>query len=90
MEEFLQMFAAIVEVNEVDASHELKSFQLLDSLGILSVIAMLDARYGVTVSTADINRMNTAGDLWRHVQCTIDSRTTHTRLGKSHSTEGLI
>lgn len=69
MDEFLKKIASILEVENVNASDQLKAFPLLDSLGVLSVIAMLDANYGVNLNTAEIQQMNTVGDIWNHVQC---------------------
>ncbi|MEI6560774.1 MAG: acyl carrier protein [Verrucomicrobiota bacterium] len=69
MDEFLKQIAVILEVENVNASDPLASFTQLDSMGVLSVIAMLDASYGVNISTTDIGRMSTVGELWAHVQC---------------------
>ena len=69
MDEFLKRIATILEVENVNASDQLKTFPLLDSLGVLSVIAMLDANYGVNLSTADLGQMSTFGDLWTRIQC---------------------
>jgi len=69
MDEFLKQIAVILEVESVNTSDELSSFPQLDSMGVLSVIAMLDARYGVNLSTTDIGRLNTVGELWKLVQC---------------------
>jgi len=69
MDEFLKRIATILEVENVNVSDQLKAFPLLDSLGVLSVIAMLDANYGVNLSTAEIQQMNTVGDIWNQVQC---------------------
>ena len=68
MDEFLKQIAVILEVENVNASDPLAAFAQLDSMGVLSVIAMLDANYGVNISTTDIGRMNTVGDLWAYVQ----------------------
>ena len=69
MDEFLKQIAVILEMESVNTSDELSSFPQLDSMGVLSVIAMLDARYGVNLSTTDIGRLNTVGELWKLVQC---------------------
>ena len=69
MEEFLKQLAAIMEERKVSEGDPIKAFPLLDSLGILPIIAMLDARYGVHITMSDLSRMNTIGDLWNHVNC---------------------
>ena len=69
MEEFLKQLATILEEKKVRQDDQIKAFPLLDSLGILPIIAMLDARYGVNITLSDVARMNTIGDLWNHVNC---------------------
>ena len=68
MNDFLKQLAAILEVENVNASDPLRTFPQLDSLGVLSIIAMIDTNYGVNISTADLWRMNTVGDIWVYVQ----------------------
>ena len=68
MNEFLKQVAGILEVPEVKAADDLKAFPQWDSLSVLSVIAMLDASYGVNLRAADFGPVKTAGDLWNLVQ----------------------
>jgi acyl carrier protein len=69
MQDFLKQIAAIMEMEAVKETDKLSDLEQLDSLSVLSLISMLDANYGVNLSTADINRMQTVGDLWKHVHC---------------------
>jgi acyl carrier protein len=68
MNEFLSGIAGILEVNDVKETDDLKGFSQWDSLAMLSVIAMLDAGYGVNLRAADLQNVNTAGELWHRVQ----------------------
>ncbi len=68
MNEFLNKIAVILEVPEVQETNELKGFSQWDSLSVLSVIAMLDADYGVNLRAADLEPVKSAGDLWSLVQ----------------------
>ena len=68
MSDFLQKLAEILEVSEVKASDQLKAFPQWDSLAVLSVIAMLDANYGVNLRAADFATVDSAEDLWRLVE----------------------
>jgi acyl carrier protein len=68
MNEFLMKIASILEVDEVKEADELKAFPQWDSLSVLSVIAMVDAGYGVNLHAADFAPVKTAGDLWNLVQ----------------------
>lgn len=68
MIEFLKKIAAILEVEDVKETDELKAYPQWDSLSVLSVIAMLDASYGINLRAADFVPVKTAGDLWKLVQ----------------------
>ncbi len=68
MNDLLQKIATILEEEEVKETDELRAFPQWDSLSVLSVIAMLDASYGVNLLAADLEHVGTAGDLWRLVQ----------------------
>jgi acyl carrier protein len=68
MDEFLQKIAAILEVESLKEVDDLKSFEQWDSLAVLSIIAMLDANYGVNLRAADLQPVKTAGDLFALVQ----------------------
>jgi acyl carrier protein len=68
MNEFLTKLATILEVDSVKETDELKAFPQWDSLSVLSVIAMLDASYGVNLHAADFGSVKSAGDLWNLVQ----------------------
>ena len=64
MNEFLKKLSEILEVSEVKEADQLKAFLQWDSLAVLSVIAMLDANYGVNLRAADFGPVNSAADLW--------------------------
>jgi acyl carrier protein len=68
MNEFLARVAEILEVDGVNETDDLKAFPQWDSLSVLSVIAMLDANYGVNLHAADFGPIKSAGDLWNLVQ----------------------
>jgi acyl carrier protein len=68
MNEFLKALAQTLEVPEVGAGEDLKSFPQWDSLALLSVIAMLDANYGVNLQAADFGPITSAEELWNLVQ----------------------
>jgi acyl carrier protein len=68
MNDFLKKLAEVLETPEVKAADELKAFPQWDSLAVLSVIAMLDANYGVNLKAADFGAINSVEDLWNLVQ----------------------
>jgi len=66
--EFYQRLAEILDVEEVKPENVLKDFDGWDSLAILSVLAMTDAKYGVSVKAEEIRSVITAEDLARLVE----------------------
>jgi len=68
MNDFLKKLAAILEVEAVKDSDDLKAFPQWDSLAVLSVIAMLDADYGVNLRAGDFDPIKSAGELWNLVE----------------------
>jgi acyl carrier protein len=68
MNEYLDKIAKILEVDSVSDTDDLKTFPQWDSLTVLSVIAMLDADYGVNLRAADLQEAASAGALWELVQ----------------------
>jgi acyl carrier protein len=65
MNDFLAKIAGILEVDSVKETDDLKAFAQWDSLSVLSVIAMLDASYGVNLHASDFKSIKSVGDLWR-------------------------
>jgi len=66
--EFYQKLAEILDVEEVKPEDVLKSFDVWDSLAILSVLAMADAKYGVSIKAEEIRSIVSAEDLARLVE----------------------
>ena len=66
IEEFINKFAFAIEVEPASIVPETEYRQLpqWDSLNALSIIAMADAEYGVTLSGQAINDSRTIADLW--------------------------
>jgi acyl carrier protein len=63
MNEIYAKLAEILEVDAVAAGDVLAEFEYWDSLTVLSIIAMLDASFGVNLTAADVRRTKTAGEL---------------------------
>lgn len=55
--------AEMLEVDSVTLEDELASFDVWDSLTILSIIAYCDSEYRVALSADEINDSNTVGGL---------------------------
>ena len=53
----------ILDIEEVKPENVLKDFEVWDSLAVLSVLAMTDAKYGVSVKAEEIRSVVTAADL---------------------------
>jgi acyl carrier protein len=67
-QEFYQKLAEILDIEEVKPENVLKDFDGWDSLAILSLLAMADAKYGVSVKAEEIRAVVTAEDLARLIE----------------------
>ncbi len=67
MDEFLNEMAEILEEDTVDPKSELTSFESWDSLAVLSVAALADAQFGVTMSAQEINEAKTVEQLYQRI-----------------------
>ena len=67
-QEFYQRLAEILDVEEVKPENMLKDFDGWDSLAILSVLALADAKYGVSIKAEEIRSVVTVEDLARLVE----------------------
>lgn len=63
MENFYVQLAEILEVDELKPDEILQDFENWDSLTELSVLAMMDANYGVNLTTGDLRQIKTAAEL---------------------------
>lgn len=74
IETFIDKFAYAIEVEpaSLSAETEYKMLPVWDSLNTLSVIAMADADFGVTLRGQDVESSKTIGDLWALVAARTD------------------
>jgi acyl carrier protein len=63
MHDIYIQLAEIFEADQVTADDILSEFDYWDSLTVLSILAMLDAKYGVNFTAADVRGMKSAGEL---------------------------
>lgn len=63
MNGFYAKLVDILEVDEVKPDSVLRDFENWDSLTIISIMAMADISYGVSISAADLLTITTAGEL---------------------------
>jgi acyl carrier protein len=61
--EFYQRLAEILDAEAVQAETVLKDMDGWDSLAVLSVLALADSKYGVTIKADEIRAVQTAADL---------------------------
>jgi acyl carrier protein len=61
--EFFERLAAILDIEEVKPDNVLKDYEQWDSLAILSVLAMADSKYGITIRAEEIRGTVTVADL---------------------------
>jgi acyl carrier protein len=61
--EFYQKLAEILDIEEVKPENVLKDIETWDSLAILSVLAMADSKYGVSIKAEEIRSVVTVANL---------------------------
>jgi acyl carrier protein len=67
MDSFFQRAAEILEIETIGEDTVLRDCEAWDSLTALSLVAMIDKDYKVSVSADDLIRSITVGDLHRFV-----------------------
>jgi len=68
MDEFLIKLTDILEVEKVEMDNVLADFEEWDSLTSLSIIATIDAEFGVNISAEQLLSTITVGDLVALIQ----------------------
>lgn len=63
MENLLLEISELLEIEKVNLSDELESFECWDSLTIFSIIAMTNEKYNVELSAEDIQHSKTIAGL---------------------------
>lgn len=63
MGDYYELITDILEVDDLEMDEELASFEAWDSLTILSIIALADETYNVTLTADEINSSKTVGGL---------------------------
>ncbi len=61
--EFYKHLAEVIDVEQLAPESVLRDFAEWDSLAALSVLAMADSKYGVTIRPEEIRSVTTAADL---------------------------
>lgn len=67
-EDALSKLRDILEVDDVKETDVLRDFEMWDSLAGLSVIAMADTLYGVTLQAVELRKLITVGDLLAYLE----------------------
>jgi acyl carrier protein len=68
MENLIRQMIEIFEVDSVDPEDVLRSYELWDSLSVITLIAALDTDYGITIDADDLSEIVTAADLFAFVE----------------------
>ncbi|MDR2409647.1 MAG: phosphopantetheine-binding protein [Bacteroidales bacterium] len=67
METLIQQLEEILEVENIDTSKKFEDFEEWDSLTTLSVIAMLDSDYKISMSRQDLLVFSSIADFCKEV-----------------------
>lgn len=67
-EEAIDKLCDILETPEVKDADVLRDFEMWDSLAGLSIIAMADTIYGVTLPAVELRKLRTVGELLDYLE----------------------
>lgn len=70
MEKFIEMFNDVLEIEDIDINSEtvFKDLEEWDSLAVLSVLAMINEEYDITIPRDKFKKVNTIGELFSLTQ----------------------
>ncbi len=63
MDVFYQKLREILECDEVSRENDIGDFENWDSLGVLTILAMIDSTYKVSISSEEFLKVRKVGDL---------------------------
>ena len=67
MEELIEKLSEILEVEHIDITKKFTDYEELDSLAALSILAMLDSDYHMTMKAADLRSFQSVEDFCKAV-----------------------
>jgi len=67
-EQALEKLCDILEATDIKETDNLRDFEMWDSLAGLSIIAMADTLYGVTLPAVELKKIMTVGDLLAYLE----------------------
>ncbi|CAD5253121.1 MULTISPECIES: acyl carrier protein [unclassified Imperialibacter] len=69
-EKFIKAFKEALELEDrtIDLTDTFRDYEEWDSLGHLSLIAILDEEFGVVIEQAEFNKLSTVGELMVEVK----------------------
>jgi len=67
-EQALEKLCDILEATDIKETDNLRDFEMWDSLAGLSIIAMADTLYGVTLPAAELKKIMTVGELLAYLE----------------------
>jgi acyl carrier protein len=63
MDDFEKSLAEVLEVDSLSSNDELENFECWDSLTVLSIIALVDEKFGLNLSGMEVAGAKTIGGL---------------------------
>jgi acyl carrier protein len=68
VEKLIEQMIEIFEVDSISPDDVLRTYDLWDSLSVISLVAAVDEEYGVTMDADDLTEIVTASDLFAFVE----------------------
>ncbi len=58
----------IFEVDNIKPTDKLRDFELWDSLGVISILGVIDQHYGINMDSQDFEELITVGDIYKFIE----------------------
>jgi acyl carrier protein len=69
MKEFIEKLEELFELSQgsIDSKDNFREYEVWDSLALLSLMAMLDDEYNVTIPRDDFQKLNTIEEMYNYI-----------------------
>ena len=68
MEILQKKLLEIFEVDTIKPTDKLRDFELWDSLGVISILGVIDEHYGINMDSQDFEGLITVGDVYKFIE----------------------
>ena len=74
MDALITQIKDIFELDQVAEMDVLRSYDLWDSLSVISLLAFIDSEWDLSLEADDLAEITTVGELWRFIEAGVAGR----------------